>query len=215
MTKRLSDNTNIHLITGNEYNGLPILSKFTMSANYLDRLVATMQKAIDEYRRTYAIRFDLTVPLWMGELDTALISRFFASLNAQIQADLKHRARDGKRVFPCTLRYSWAKEQHTSHHWHYHCVIYLNRDSYGWLGDIGASQGNMAARIKRAWASALGVDVESVSGLVHFCGEFVLDGDDPWFQVNAGPFFEAISYLAKVVTKHYGDGTKNFSCSNY
>lgn len=174
-----------------------------------------MQRAVLEHHRTYAIRCDLTVPMWMGELDTALISRFFASLNAQIQADLKRKVREGKRSYPCTLRYSWAKEQHLSQHWHYHIVIYLNKDAYHCLGDIGAANGNMAARIKRAWASALGVDLESVNGCVNFSGDFYLDVNDPWFDAQMWKFFEAISYLAKVATKNYGDGAKNFSCSNY
>lgn len=73
----------------------------------------------------------------------------------------------------------------------------------------------MAARINKAWARVLGIDMNAVRGLVEFCGEFHLDRNSPWFEKDIWPLFEAISYLAKVVTKHFGDGTKNFSCSNY
>lgn len=214
MNKRHTDNPNIRIFNGNEYEGLPLLN-LDMSENYLERIKITIEKAIEEHPRTLALRFDLRIPIWMGELDTALISRFLASLKAQIEADQKRRARIGKRSFPCTVRHIWAKEQNISHHWHYHVVIFLNEDAYYYLGDVDALEGNMAARINKAWASALGLDILQVDGLVEFIAEFHLDGNDPWVCSQIWPLFECASYLAKLVTKQYGNGRKNFSCSNY
>jgi hypothetical protein len=215
MLKRLPVNTNIRLHTDNEYMGLPVLKTVgPLSEPYLLRIQKTISRALDEHPRTFAIRFDLTVPLWMGTIDTALITRFLASLEAQIDAELKRRGKKDNRQYRCTLRYIWAREQHLSHHWHYHCVIFLNKDAYHTLGDITAEEGNMAARIKKAWASALGVDMNNVRGLVEFCAVYYLDRNDPWNEMNLWPLFEACSYLAKVGTKQYGDRSKNFSSSN-
>lgn len=216
MLKRLTDNTNIRQYQDNQFEGYPIL-QCIMSEHYLKKIRTTIENAVQEHHRTLAIRFDLRIPQWMGEVDTALISRFLASLRAKIDADLKSKSRDGSRVYPCTLRYIWAREQDSSTHWHYHCVIFLNRDAYFTRGDITADKGNTAARIQQAWASALGLDFESVRGLVDFThnGVFELDANSGSFTHITGELFKAASYLAKVVTKKYGDGTKNFSCSNY
>lgn len=215
MLKRLPDNTNIRLHTADSYMGLPVLNaKGPLSEPYLERISKTINRALEEHPRTLAIRFDLSMPVWMGIIYTDVISKFLASLEAQIEADLKRKTRNGTRVYPCTVRYIWAREQNSSHHWHYHCAIFLNKDAYFTRGDISAQEGNMAARIHKAWASALGVDVSAVRGLVQFCNEFHLDRNDPWNELNICPLFEACSYLAKVATKQFGDGTKNFSSSN-
>ena len=214
MPKRLPENTNIKLHTGEEYMGLTVLtSQGPLSEPYLERMLVTINKAMEEHIRTLAIRFDLTFPEWMGVIHTDMISKFLASLCSQIEADLKSKAKKGTRVFPCTVRYIWAREQHGSHHWHYHCVIFLNRDAYFTLGDITAEEGNMAARIHKAWARTLGIDFDSVKGLVEFCGEYYLDRNYSWNVLEVDRLFKACSYLAKVATKQFGDRTKNFSSS--
>lgn len=215
MLKRHTDNTNIKQYKDQQYQGYPVL-QCIMSEPYLGKIKTTIDRALQEHPRTLAIRFDLRFPQWMGEVDTAMISRFLASLRAKIDADLRRKSCDGSRVYPCTLRHIWAREQDSSHHWHYHCVIFLNRDAYFTRGDITAEKGNTAARIQQAWASALGVDFYTASGLVDFTrdGVFHLDAHSLDLNHDAGELFKAASYLAKVVTKHYGDGTKNFSCSN-
>lgn len=214
MKKRLPENTNIKLHTGEEYMGLTVLtSQGPLSEPYLERIRKTIFRAMEEHPRTFAIRFDLTVPLEMGDIDTAIISRFLASLRAQIEADLIGKARREKRIYPCRVRYIWAREQHSSHHWHYHCVIFLNKDTYSALGDVQAPKGNMAAKIHKAWASALGIDISEVRGLVQFCAVFILNRNYVWNEVKLWPLFEACSYLAKVATKQFGDRTKNFSSS--
>ncbi len=215
MLKRLSDNTNIRLHTDKEYRGLTVLDNYgPLSEPYLERMYLTINKAMEQHTRMLAIRFDLTIPEWMGIIHTDVISKFIASLGSQIEADLNAKARKGNREIPCTVRYIWAREQVSSHHWHYHCVILLNKDAYFTLGDITASEGNTAARIHKAWARALGIDFHSVRGLVEFCGEYYLDRNNPWNEIELSRLFEACSYLAKVATKQFGDRTKNFSSSN-
>ena len=214
MNKRLATNTNIKLFQGNEYDGLPILD-YVMSKDYLKKIKITSRYALHDHTRSLIIRADLRVPIWMGNVDTALISQFIASLKAQIKADLQKKANAGSRVYPCNLRYVWAKEQDLSWHWHYHTLLFLNKDAYHTVGDINAVNGNMAARIKKAWASALGLGIDETAGLVQFCGEFHLDNNSPWINAHLSPVFEAASYLAKVATKNYGDHTKHFGCSRF
>lgn len=214
MNKRLATNTNIKLFQGNEYDDLPILN-YVMSEGYLKKIKDIAHYSLHDHTRSLVIRADLRVPLWMGDVDTALISRFFASLKAQIKSDLEKKASAGTRVYPCNLRYVWAKEQDLSWHCHYHTLFFLNKDAYHTLGDITAMDGNMAARIKKAWASALGLGMDETDGLVQFCGAFHLDNNSPWINAQLSPVFEAASYLAKVATKNYGDRTKHFSCSHF
>ena len=215
MLKRLSDNTNIRLHTDNKYMGLTVLNRQgPLSEPYLERIRNTIYKAIGQHPRTFAIRFDLTVPLHMTVIDTVIISRFLASLRAQVEADLCSKAKKRSRIYPCRIRYIWAREQNVSHNWHYHCVIFLNKDIYCAVGNYKAKKGNMAAKIHKAWASALGIDISDARGLVEFCAVFILDRNDLSNEMNLDPLFEACSYLAKVATKQFGDRTKNFSSSN-
>jgi hypothetical protein len=83
------------------------------------------------------------------------------------------------------------------------------------LGDITATKGNTAARTKKAWASALGLELWEVEGLVNFTnnGLFRLDTNSSSYQEGYHELFFAISYLAKIKTKQYGDGAKSYGCS--
>lgn len=214
MTTRLNENPNITLFNHQHYMELPVVNS-CLSEPYLVRLKQTFDKALSTHPRTWVIRFDLRIPQWMDAMDTAVISRFLASIKSQIEADQERKAREGIRVYPCTIRYAWAREQNLSLHWHYHVALFLNADAYRYLGDITANEGNTAARIKKAWASALGVDINQVNGLVEFVRDFLLDSNDPWLAARSlDECFKACSYLTKVVSKQYGNGTKNFSCSN-
>jgi len=47
----------------------------------------------------------------------------------------------------------------------------VNKDSYGILGDFDREEGDMAARIKKAWCSALGSPGLVIDGLVHFTSQ--------------------------------------------
>lgn len=144
------------------------------------------------------------------------MSRFLASLKAQIEADLNRKARRGGRVHSCRLRFVWAREQDSSPNPHFHIVIFINRDTYHCLGDFRADDGNMAARIKKAIASALSIPVEYAAGLAHFPdgGVHVLDANASDFPFRRAAAFECASYLAKAYSKHYGNHARHFGYSH-
>jgi hypothetical protein len=135
----------------------------------------------------------------------------------------------GQRVHPCKLRHIWAREQDSAIHSHYHVALLLNRDAYFSLGDLRnrASESgrgnqpesdvsrNMAGRIRKAWASALGLRPEQAAGLVHFSDNPVhrIDANSPDFGRQFASAFYRVSYLTKADTKHYGDGHNSFGCS--
>jgi hypothetical protein len=63
----------------------------------------------------------------------AVISRFTDSLKARITALQARQRREGKRVWPTTLRFVWAREfGEIKGKKHYHAVLLLNRDT--WCG---------------------------------------------------------------------------------
>ncbi len=203
-----------------------------LDMRYLDKIKATIDKALGQHPRTIAIRVDLRLPVLetdaedhlsndnpscFFDTDSSVISRFFSSLDAQINADLKRREKDTKQTFDHTLRYVWVKEQSKEHRDHYHVLVLLNKDNYGALGRYNAMSGNLANRIRQAWTSALRVDFETFKHLVHF-------PENPVYRLNRNALtweysqvFDdlifRISYLAKKETKHYGTGYRSFGCS--
>ena len=220
-------NSNLVLIEGQDcWEGLPVQTKCgPLAIPYLKRMRETILAAVGEYPRTLAIRFDVRFPKDYKGSYTAVISRFIESLKAILKADEIRRAREGKRVHPCRLRYFWVKEWSKSHHWHYHVCIFLNADAYFTLGLFkkgsdeanGDTEGsrNMADRIKQALSSALGLSKEESKGLVHF-------PMNPTYRINKrcscweeefAELFHRVSYFAKADTKRYGDNSKHFSCS--
>ncbi len=214
-------------------------SRTTVSLTSQVKNYTHLSNALNEHPRTFAVRVDLHLPEYFNCLEkagTSVISRFTASLKAQVRADIESKSRQGLRVHPCTVRHIWAKEKSNGLQDHYHVVLLFNRDTYNRLGSLSAEKGNTAARIKQAWASAIGVDPVFVEGLV----SFVTNGT---YCVNAGSvpdnrsaeeiyqddiqggsgrpldlrsvesLFARVSYLAKADTKNYGDRSKSFDCS--
>ncbi|MNY80024.1 hypothetical protein D3C86_2209050 [compost metagenome] len=70
----------------------------------------------------------------------------------------------------------------------------------------------MFNRLVEAWASALRLSVEVMSGLVEIPNNpsYPINRDDP---VGQEAFFYRASYLCKSATKAYGDGSHGFGCS--
>lgn len=233
MHLRHTHNPNLVLLNNiNHWNNLPVQKECgPLVAGYLERILDTLDAALNEYPRICAIRFDLRFPLGYWNPDTSVISRFMESLNAKLRADALRKERSGVRTHPCRLRYVWVKERNSSINWHYHVCIFLNRDAYFTLGkfqsdcksDIAGTSvndehiaaSNMASRIRDAWVSALGVSLSNVVGLVHF-------PENPVYRINSNAttaimnrdkLFYRLSYFAKVETKHYGDHSNSFGCS--
>lgn len=231
----------ILLLNQTEWNGFLIQpSREGIIENYLCGIHSTLTQAITDCTRSYVLRFDLHFPKsGQARTDQKAISRFIDSLRARLEADLARKARGGKRVYPCRLRYVWVREQKDSPFCHYHVAIMLNRDAYFTLGKITKApdqtnacidhedsvdfientqaRENMFTRISAAWASALGIGLEKVKGLVH-----IPDNPDYHLNRNAADFeqqfkavFYRLSYLAKAITKCYGNHVMHFGSSRY
>lgn len=216
MNTRYKYNTNLTVFSGDRYNDLPVLKiQGGLIESYLESSERTIRNALEDHPRTLAIRVDLRFPSNVPYIHTNLISKFIPSLKSQIDADLSRKEKQGSRTHACNLRYIWVREQDTALGHHYHVLLLLNLDAYNCLGYFDASEGNMAARIKRAWASALGVQLDVLGGAVHFPkdGLYRIDTNSSEFSSNFEALFSRVSYFAKVVTKNYGSYAKHFGCS--
>ena len=185
--------------------------------SYLEGCAATLSQALTAHPRTLAIRVDLRFPISeiKYKTDDAAISRFTDSLKAQIKADQLRKVKDLKRVHPCGLRFIWTREKDTSLHHHYHVLLLLNADSYNCLGDFTKTEGNMAARIKKAWAGAIGTPLAELGGGVFFPdnGIYLLNKNAPGFAQGFQDLFYRVSYFTKVATKQYGQNIRHFGRS--
>ncbi|MCP6484195.1 inovirus Gp2 family protein, partial [Klebsiella pneumoniae] len=69
--------------------------------------------------------------------------------------------------------------------------------------------------IVRAWYSALRLETEDCRDLVHFpdnC-QYVLNVNDPDFDIIYNELLERLDYLTKLDTKVFGEGDRSFGCS--
>jgi hypothetical protein len=227
MNTRHPNNPNLSLLKTPFWDGLPVQSQQGMLIeDYLSRIHDVLRNALAEHRRTCVFRVDLKFPAVGYEPDTSVITRFIGSLKSQLHADASRKQREGQRVYPCTLRYIWVREQHTSSHWHYHVAILVNRDrfnswgrfkspsEYTLRGEVADGSTNMTDRMRKAWASALGISLVDSIGLVHFADSpYSIDVNADDFADRLNEVFHWLSYFAKVHTKHYGNRHRNFGCS--
>ncbi|MPW31883.1 inovirus Gp2 family protein [Agarivorans sp. B2Z047] len=206
------------LHTDSHYAGYPVyLGKGPLFRCYLDATFNTLQRAIAEHPRTFAIRVDLRLPQNGRVYNNQVITRFIKSLNSQLQHNRKQAALRLSYAHPNTLRYIWCREQQTGEQSHFHVLLLLNADAFDRLGLLTTRQGNMAARITRAWVSALGFcvhyDWDDIAPLVHFCknGTYLVGQrhDDRAFNAL---FFRA-SYLSKKTSKYNDYHQHAFGCS--
>lgn len=215
--RRHGVNTNLHLHHAGSFRGLPVMSRHApFIQEYLGRLHDTLLRALDEHPRTLALRFDLRLPeeelfpLWV--FTNQVMPRFIDSLKAKIANDRERSHQSYGKVHHTSVRYVWARELGLTGKPHYHCVLFLNQDAYFSFGRIGSGQENTYSRIQSAWASALRLPDEDVTGLVH-----VPDNSTYRLRRNDAEgleaFFHRASYLCKAATKGYGDGQHAFGCS--
>lgn len=229
----------ILLLNQTEWNGFRIQqSREGIIENYLCGIYSTLNRTVTEYPRSYVLRFDLHVPKsGQARTDQKAISRFMDSLRDRLKADLARKARGGKRVYPCRLRYVWAREQKDSPFCHYHVAIMLNRGAYFTLGKITKApdqtnacidhedsidfientqaRENMFTRISAAWASALKIELTEVKGLVHIPTNpgYSINRNAAEFDQQFKAVFYRLSYLAKAITKSYGNHVMHFGSS--
>ena len=226
---RHPDNPNLHLHYGDTFEGFPIQSEVgPFIREYLSDLQRTIDLALAEYPRVLAYRVDLRLPQGVELPDFAytnqIISRFFESFTKKIQY---HQERVAERGYSrgCKVRYVWSREIGQGGRQHYHLLILLNRDAYYTLGLLGSERVNMISRIEESWASALGLLMSEVDGLVHI-------PENPTYRIDRHPrmrkvawsehkvlvdelpdLFYRASYLCKKATKSYGDRQRGFGTS--
>lgn len=217
---RYSANPNLHLYRGETFEGLPLMNeKGPFFYEYLVRLKQTIEAALAQYPRVLAFRIDLRFPQGIDlppeAFTNAVISRFFESLKAKIKHDRSLARERNPYAHDTRVRYFWTREVGAEGRPHYHVLILLNRDAYYTPGKVGSERPNMISRLQEAWASALGLEVRRVSGLVHVPA-------NPTYRIDRNPQNEAssvealfyrASYLSKAATKLYGANHHGFGSS--
>ncbi|WP_353231144.1 inovirus Gp2 family protein [Pseudomonas helleri] len=214
---RHPSNTNLTLHYENNYQGLPVqVEKGPFISEYLNRLCQTMGQALTQYPRVFAFRLDLRLPAEIQLPDfvytNQVIERFMESFKAKIAHNRSQARQLNKYAHDSKVRYVWAREQGQHGKPHYHLAILLNRDAFTALGKFETGRDNMFNRLEQAWASALGLSVEAVRGLVEL-------PRNPCYHLNLGElggqaeFFHRASYLCKAATKVFGDGSHGFGAS--
>lgn len=142
-----------------------------------------------------------------------MIGSFIESFKAKVAHNRRMAAQENKRAHTSEVRYVWAREQgQGSQVHHYHLLILLNQDAFYTLGKLESENQNLFHRLEEAWASALGLPVTAVHGLVEIPENptYRIRRDEPMGQVE---LFHRASYLCKAATKVYGHGHHGFGCS--
>ncbi|MBV7480279.1 inovirus Gp2 family protein [Pseudomonas sp. PDM31] len=214
---RHPSNTNLTLHYENTYQGLPVqVAKGPFISEYLNRLNQTVERALAQYPRVFAFRFDLRLPAEIELSESAyrnqVIERFIESFKAKIRHNRNMARQSNPYAHDSKVRYVWAREHGQHGKPHHHLAILLNYDAFNSLGKFELGRDNMFNRLLEAWASALGLSVEAVSGLVEIPSNpyYHLHRDDLAGQEE---FFHRTSYICKSATKAFGDGSHGFGCS--
>ena len=214
---RHSDNTNLILHTNSTFQNWPVQEdKGPFIQQYLHRLQQTMQYALAQYPRVFAFRVDLRLPMGIQLPDSAytnqVIERFIESFKAKIRHNRSMARQLNPYAHDSKVRYVWAREHGQHGKPHHHLAILLNYDAFSALGKLESGRDNMFNRLEGAWASALGLSVEAVRGLVEI-------PQNPYYHLyrdeiaGQAAFFRRASYLCKSSTKVFGDGSHGFGCS--
>ncbi|WP_420030616.1 inovirus Gp2 family protein [Pseudomonas oryzihabitans] len=215
---RHPQNKNLHIHTAELFEGMPLMiDKGPFIAEYLSSLKRTIDNALEQYPRSLGFRVDLRLPVRVNLPSFAytnqVISKFIESFKAKIEHNrLMARARS-RYVHGCRVRYVWAREEVMMGRPHYHLVILVNRDAFNYLGKLQSDNSNMISRMEEAWASALGLTLDQVEGLVEIPENAMYRMDHRSNSARILDLFHRASYLCKAVTKTYGDGQHGFGCS--
>lgn len=213
---RHSQNSNLNLSHQAAYEGLLVQTgRGPLVAEYLERTKQVVDLSVQQYRRVFAFRLDLRFPAgqYQPYLDGNLVlERFIASFKAKIRHNRNKAQESNPHAHDSTVRYVWCREFGQHGIPHYHMALLLNNDAFCTLGKFELDRDNLFNRLHEAWASALGLSVESVVGLVEFPKNpfYLLQRNDP---ESIADFFYRVSYLCKADTKVYGDGSHAFGAS--
>ncbi|WP_263258977.1 inovirus Gp2 family protein [Pseudomonas oryzihabitans] len=214
---RHRQNSNLHIHTAGLFEGFPVMiEKGPFIREYLSSLKRTIERALEQYPRILGFRIDLRLPcgidLQAHVFTNQVISKFIESFKAKIEHNRLMAREHNPYAHNCKVRYVWAREKGKSGRPHYHLLILVNRDAFHTLGKLQSENINMISRVQEAWASALGLEVDQIAGLVEI-------PNNPKYKVNRGDemalsaLFHRASYLCKAASKNYGQGYHGFGCS--
>lgn len=217
MQQPIKANRNLHVYTGEDFKGLPFYSeRGPVIFEYLERILGVLNRALNEHPRTLAIRLDLRYPsTYTNQRPDKLMSQFIKTLRSYFNTDYNDKLARNGRAHWSSIRYIWCRESTTHSSEHYHLMLFVNRDSYYRLGLYGSEHNSLAAMIRRAWATALGLHVSDSGGALHFpkrCLHHIRERSDSFTEDYANAFYRA-SYFAKLETKSYGNGYRSFGTS--
>ena len=189
--------------------------KGSLIENYLEKAYLCFMRSVEQYPSVFMLRFDLHLPRNYPEHFTAdnfLMDKFFASLKAKLKHSQEIKRANGTRVHNTELRYIWCRERSTQNRIHYHVAILLNHDAYAHVGQFSLDHDNLFTRLHGAWASALGIYIDDVLGLIHIPVNptYCIRRDDIVSFENA---FYRISYFCKMNSKDFNLGHHSFGSS--
>lgn len=190
---------------------------------YQIKIIRLLSRLTDRYPRLTAVRVDIHYPKIVDNgdniccfpnLEPGVISRMRESLKAKLEADRIRKKREGKRIYHCPLFIMWAKEYSESGKCHYHICLLFNKDAYYHLGDY-EREDNLRGMITGAWYSALALQRDDCPDLVTFPDNcrYLLDNESTDFEAHYKALLTRLDYLTKVESKVFGEGDRNFGCS--
>jgi len=204
--------------------------KCTPNEYYVKRISETVDKALADYPRVMAVRFDLRFPDEEDRMDCPtryydapdVISNFIASVKSQIKENVKRKRKAGKTKLTCKVRFVWVRElnqDETKHH--YHVLLLLNKDAYPWPGKIQTEPMfnfySIYQIVISAWIRAIKRDDHEKNhhGLIHLPirGFYSLNRNKPHFETDCQALTQRAMYLAKEFSKDHSDSRRNLGCS--
>jgi hypothetical protein len=183
--------------------------------SYLSIFGRVLHQQFECNNRVTCIRLDLRFPNNFHNEDPKVISRFIDAFKARLSAWKLQRIKLGKQPHPLGFTYVWVREQNDSHNWHYHLVLFFNKDAFAHLGSFDLNRDNMYSRIVSSWSSAINMDDIDMKSSVQFPHNSVryLDSNSAEFYGQLNSFWQQFTYLAKVATKDFKDGFRNIGYS--
>jgi len=215
MNKRVPNNHNLTLWMEPQYQGLKINRNHELVTEYLHKLLRVINSATTEHPRTLAVLVELHCEVPTPELANSnqVMQDFKAALDSRMTSYMTRREARGQRVYPCKVRWVWAREQKDSHVPHFHVMLLFNRDTFSSLGDYHSDRGSLMSMISNAWYSALGIPPELKRGLIHAPKNAVYHLQPSKQYAELSDLFEHASYMCKVTTKTFGRGVQCFGGS--
>lgn len=210
---------NLNLYFGGHFQSIPIqLNTEHHIEEYLAGTYNTIFDALDEYPNTCVVRVDLKIPKLYKSLNDTLILRFFEFLQTMINANLKLREDEGYPFALCNIRYVASRSRNRFLTEQYNILLFFNLEAYNCIGDYARNVGgNMAERIRIAWADALESETEYVTkaNLVNVPKKPVyhinyVKGNSYTYWHEVKEIFHRFSYFTTTAGKNFSQGFSPF-----